>query len=82
MNEHAQVALNASKAYTSGRKDDWNNYPGVVTSSLNLTPPSTTGETPFFLVFGRDPYLPSSDKLYISPHRFEAERFFIALEPA
>ena len=38
--------------------DNWVKYINQVLVSYHVTPPLTTAETPFFLVYGRDPNLP------------------------
>ena len=37
---------------------DWDKYPNQVLASYKITPKLATAETPFFLVYGRDQYLP------------------------
>ena len=38
--------------------DNWDQYLNHLLTSYHITPPLATGETPFFLVYGRDPNLP------------------------
>ncbi|CAJ1055395.1 Transposon Ty3-I Gag-Pol poly [Xyrichtys novacula] len=40
------------------KKRDWASYLPQVTFSYNTTPHQSTGESPYFLMFGQDPHLP------------------------
>jgi transposase InsO family protein len=50
---------NMIMSYTSENQTDWDEKIAHVLFAYNTTPHSETNETPFFLVFGRDPRLPT-----------------------
>jgi len=59
---------NGIVAYVSDHLADWDEKIPHIIFAYNTTPHSVTNETPYFLVFGRDPSLPTS---LSSPHSDE-----------
>ena len=37
---------------------EWDDFPDLATAGYNFIPNVTSKESPFFLMFGRDPYMP------------------------
>ena len=53
--------------YTNKKMDDWDKYLAGVTYAYNTTIHHTTNETPFFMMFGRDPKTPGDWSLTVIP---------------
>ena len=49
---------NLLKVLSKEKKERWTEYLSEVTHVYNATPHSATGFSPFYLLFGREPYLP------------------------
>ena len=55
---------------------NWDKYINKVLASYRVTPNLATAETPFFLVYGRDPNLPLHQLLEPMQQTFERTRFW------
>ena len=59
MTEHYNQSLMQSLShYTSSNKKDWDVNLQVLLFGFRIAPSPTTGESPFYLLYGRDPILP------------------------
>ncbi len=54
-----QTLINMLSKFTNEKQDDWDVFVPLVTFAYNTTPQKSTGESPYFLMFGRDPVWPS-----------------------
>ena len=50
------------------KKSEWKNHIGALVHAYNCTQNSTIGFSPYFLMFGRQPYLPINATLGLAPH--------------
>jgi hypothetical protein len=48
---------------------EWDELIKEVASCYNMTPHNTTGESPFYLMFGRDPRLPIEDLVHVNKRK-------------
>lgn len=56
------------RSYTSSNQLDWDEHLNACAFAYNTTTHSTTGETPFMLLFGRDPTF-SAELIFQEPER-------------
>ena len=54
---------NSLSHYVQENQKDWDQWIPYVTFAYNTTPHTSTKETPFFLMYGRDPEIPKEDLL-------------------
>jgi transposase InsO family protein len=59
--------------FVATHQKDWPVYLPFVTFAYNSSPQASTGESPFFLLFGRDPHLPSD--LSLAPSKALSRQF-------
>ena len=64
---HTLTDMLSKKVLQSGK--DWNVQLSYVKFAYQASPQQSTGESPFFLLYGRDPVLPSENMLKPSPER-------------
>ena len=58
-----QTLANSLSHYVQESQKDWDQWIPYVVFAYNTTPHTSTGETPFFLMYGRDPEVPMEDIL-------------------
>ena len=58
-----QTLANSLFHYVQESQKDWDQWVPYVVFAYNTTPHTSTGETPFFLMYGRDPEVPMDDIL-------------------
>lgn len=61
---------NMLKMYTSANQRDWDRFLPFAVFAYNTAVQESTRESPFYLVFGRDPHLPLADDLH-PPHNYD-----------
>ena len=50
------------------KRSEWKNHIGTLVHAYNCTQNSTTGFSPYYLMFGRQPHLPVDGALSLAPH--------------
>ena len=50
------------------KKSEWKNHIGTLVHAYNCTHNSATGFSPYYLMFGRQPHLPTDVELGLAPH--------------
>ena len=63
-----RISSQHSKQLCDKDPDNWDQYLDKVLTSYCVPPHLTTGETPFFLIYGRDPHLPLHQLLESMQH--------------
>jgi len=76
MNKTIQTILSF---FTSHKQDDWDDYLAQAAFVYNITPHSSTLETPYFLMYGREPKTPLDISLKTSSSSKELEEWLSAL---
>ena len=65
--EHTQSFLKASiRKCICNHQVDWDETVHIATMAYNVFPHSSSGESPFYLMFGCDPFMPTLFKLLLS----------------